>query len=211
LIEDAIQVFDHHIEKMPESSDLPRYLLGISMGGAISMKVHLKQKGVWSGAIFLAPMVKIVDSMKPHPLAISILRVLEKVFPTAPVVPTAPLSDRLFKLKEKKEKCHQNPLLVPINKPRLRTALNVLDLSQEVEARLHEVTLPFIICHGKADTVTDPVVSQLLYNKSNSKEKSIHLYEDVWHSLIHDEKHLVDEIISDVINWLNKSIIGNDK
>ena len=38
---------------------LPHFLFGQSMGGAVALKVHLKQSDKWDGLILVAPMVKV--------------------------------------------------------------------------------------------------------------------------------------------------------
>lgn len=43
----------------PEFCSLPRFLFGQSMGGAVALKVHLKQPNAWNGAILVAPMCKV--------------------------------------------------------------------------------------------------------------------------------------------------------
>lgn len=48
-----------HVEN-PEFSALPSFLFGQSMGGAIALKVHLKQPNAWSGAVLIAPMCKVI-------------------------------------------------------------------------------------------------------------------------------------------------------
>lgn len=48
-----------HVEN-PEFCALPSFLFGQSMGGAIALKVHLKQPNAWSGALLIAPMCKVL-------------------------------------------------------------------------------------------------------------------------------------------------------
>lgn len=38
---------------------LPHFLLGQSMGGAVALKVHLKQPKEWDGVLLVAPMCKV--------------------------------------------------------------------------------------------------------------------------------------------------------
>lgn len=40
---------------------LPCFLFGQSMGGAVALKVHLKQPDAWNGAILVAPMCKVLS------------------------------------------------------------------------------------------------------------------------------------------------------
>lgn len=39
--------------------ELPHFLLGQSMGGAVALKVHLKQQKEWDGVLLVAPMCKV--------------------------------------------------------------------------------------------------------------------------------------------------------
>lgn len=43
----------------PEFRLLPSFLFGQSMGGAVALKVHLKQPDAWNGAVLAAPMCKV--------------------------------------------------------------------------------------------------------------------------------------------------------
>lgn len=45
----------------PEFRTLPSFLFGQSMGGAVALKVHLKQPDSWTGAVLVAPMCKVLS------------------------------------------------------------------------------------------------------------------------------------------------------
>jgi len=52
-------MFVFQLTDRPEVSGLPRYIMGQSMGGAIALKVHLKEPNTWDGVILVAPMCKV--------------------------------------------------------------------------------------------------------------------------------------------------------
>lgn len=59
--------------------------------------------------------------------------------------------------------------------------------------------------HGEADTVTEPEVSRALYERASSKDKTIKLYQGMWHGLTSGEPDAnVEVVFSDIISWLNK-------
>lgn len=67
-----------------------------------------------------------------------------------------------------------------------------------------QVSLPILILHGEADTVTDPSVSRELYEKAKSPDKKIVLYENAYHSLLEGEPDdMILRVLSDIISWLN--------
>lgn len=46
-----------------------------------------------------------------------------------------------------------------------------------------QVVIPFLVVHGSEDTVTDPDISKELYEKAQSPDKTLKIYEGFWHSL----------------------------
>lgn len=68
-----------------------------------------------------------------------------------------------------------------------------------------QVTLPFFVLHGEADTVTDPEVSRALYERASSKDKTIKLYPGMWHGLTSGEPDdNIEKVFADIITWLDK-------
>ncbi|XP_031112844.1 caffeoylshikimate esterase isoform X1 [Ipomoea triloba] len=198
-----------------------RFLYGESMGGAVALLIHKMDPSFWHGAILVAPMCKISEKVKPHPLVISLLTKVEDVIPKWKIVPTKDIIDSAFKDPVKREEIRGNKLIYQ-KKPRLKTALEMLRTSMNLEESLWKVsitillkfydaqklpgiTLPFFVLHGEADTVTDPEVSKALYKQASSKDKTIKLYPGMWHGLTSGEPDDNIEIVfSDIISWLDK-------
>lgn len=149
-------------------------------------------------------MCKISDNVRPRWPIPQILILLAKFFPTLPIVPTADLLDKSVKVKEKKIIAGENPLRYR-GKPRLGTVVELLRVTDYLHSRLFDVSLPFIVLHGSADVVTDPSVSQTLYQEARSEDKSIKIYDGMMHSLLFGE---TDENVvlvrSDILSWLNQ-------
>ncbi|KAL7157882.1 hypothetical protein ABFS83_02G105800 [Erythranthe nasuta] len=109
----------------------------------------------------------------------------------------------------KREQIRGNKLIYQ-EKPRLKTALEMLRTSMNLEDSLNEVTVPFFVLHGEADTVTDPEVSRALYEKASSTDKTIKLYPGMWHGLTAGEPdHNIEIVFSDIISWLDKRAEDN--
>ena len=51
------------------------------------------------------------------------------------------------------------------------------DATTRISSSLSEFDAPFLVQHGKADRVTDPQLSQMLYDEAKSEDKTIHLYD----------------------------------
>ncbi|KAI3682758.1 hypothetical protein L1987_82985 [Smallanthus sonchifolius] len=187
-----------------EYKNKKRFLYGESMGGAVALLVHRKDVNFWHGAVLVAPMCKISEKVKPHPLVISILTRVEDLIPRWKIVPTKDVIEAAFRDPLKREEIRGNKLIYQ-QKPRLKTALELLRTSMSLEDTLSEVTIPFFVLHGEADTVTDPEVSKALYAQASSKDKTIKLYPGMWHGLTAGETdHNIDIVFGDIISWLDK-------
>jgi alpha-beta hydrolase superfamily lysophospholipase len=203
LVDDSIAFFKS-VREREENRNKARFLYGESMGGALALHIHKKEPGEWSGAVLQAPMCKISEKVKPPPLVTTILTKLSGLIPTWKIVPSANIIDNAFKDPIKREEIRANPLIYQ-SLPRVKTALEMLKASEELEQHLAEVALPFLVLHGEDDRVTDPEISKELYEVSKSCDKEIKLYPGMWHGLTAGESDDdIERVYSDIIHWLNK-------
>ncbi|KAH7351815.1 hypothetical protein KP509_19G015900 [Ceratopteris richardii] len=192
------------IQELEEFKDLPRFLYGESMGGAVALLVHRKEPIDWNGAVLVAPMCKIAEESKTHPLIENILTKLCSAFPTWKIVPTKDVIEASFKDPGKRQEIRQNPYIYQ-DRPRVKTALEMLLVSMDLEQRLDEVTLPFLVLHGEDDKVTDPSVSKALFDSALSFDKEMKLYPGMWHGLTSGEPDdNIQLVFNDIIGWLDK-------
>nr|GLL19253.1 caffeoylshikimate esterase-like isoform X1 [Ipomoea trifida] len=202
LVDDVIEHYSK-VKENPELRGLPSFLFGQSMGGAVALKVHLKQPDAWNGAVLVAPMCKIADDMAPPWLLTQILIVVAKFLPKQKLVPQKDLAELAFKDTKKREQTKYN-VIGYRHKPRLGTALELLKTTQEIERLLEKVSLPLLILHGKNDVVTDPSVSKALYEKASSHDKKLNLYDEAWHALLEGEPdEMIHRVLGDIISWLD--------
>ena len=52
----------------------------------MALRAHLKEPSMWDGAILVAPMCKIVESMYPSPMMVRLLTMLAQFIPRAKLV-----------------------------------------------------------------------------------------------------------------------------
>ncbi|XP_010263961.1 PREDICTED: caffeoylshikimate esterase isoform X2 [Nelumbo nucifera] len=173
IVDDVIEHFSK-VKENPEYQSLPSFLFGQSMGGAVALKVHLKQPKAWNGAILLAPMCKIAEDMVPPWLVKQILIGVAKILPKEKLVPQKDMAEMAFR---------------DLNKRKL-------------------VSLPLLILHGEADTITDSSVSKALYDKASSSDKKLCLYKDAFHALLEGEPDdAIFQVFDDIISWLDERSI----
>ncbi|CAK7348313.1 unnamed protein product [Dovyalis caffra] len=184
--------------------DKGRFLYGESMGGAVALLLHRKEPSFYNGAVLVAPMCKISEKLKPHPVVVNILTGFEGLIPKWKIVPSKDVIKSAFKDPVKREEIRNNKLIYQ-DKPRLKTALEMLRTSMRIEESLNQVILPFLVLHGDADTVTDPEISKALYEQASSEDKTMKLYPGMWHGLTAGETdENVGIVFADIVAWLDK-------
>ena len=87
---------------------------------------------------------------------------------------------------------------------RVRTGYEILRITNYLQQNLRKLRVPFLVLHGTADSVTDPVASQKLYEEASSTDKTIKLYEGFSHDLLFEPER--EEITQDIIQWLNSRV-----
>ncbi|CAL0300296.1 unnamed protein product [Lupinus luteus] len=185
LVDDVIEIFAK-IKERPEVRELPRFILGQSMGGAVALKAHLKESNDWDGVILVAPMCKIAEGMLPSTAVLSALSFLSNVVPKAKLFPFKDISGLTYREPSKRKMAGYNVLSYDGN-TRLKTGIELLKATQDIESQLHKVSAPLLILHGAEDKVTDPLVSQFLYEKASSKDKTLKIYEGGYHGILEGE------------------------
>lgn len=201
LVTDCTEYFTSICETKGNSNKL-RFLLGESMGGAMILRIHRKKPTFWDGAVLIAPMCKIADDLKPNQVVVSVLTQLAKVIPSWRIIPTQDIIDAAFRDPEVRKEIRANPYCYK-GRPRLQTGYQLMLTSMDIEKKLAEVSLPFLVVHGEDDRVTDPAVSKLLFETASSTDKTIKLYPGMWHSLSYGElPENLDIVFTDVVTWL---------
>ncbi|KAH1231131.1 Caffeoylshikimate esterase [Glycine max] len=202
LVDDVIEHYTK-IKARPEVRGLPRFILGQSMGRAIALKFHLKEPNTWDGVILVAPMCKVAEGMLPPMAVLKVLNLLSKVMPKAKLFPHRDLSALTFREPGKRKVAGYN--VISYDHPTgLKTGMELLSATQEIESLLHKVSAPLLILHGADDLVTDPLVSQFLYEKASSKDKTLEIYEGSYHGILEGEPDdRIFAVHNDIISWLD--------
>ncbi|XP_044489643.1 caffeoylshikimate esterase isoform X2 [Mangifera indica] len=202
LVDNVIEIYTK-IKGRPEVRRLPHFILGQSMGGAVTLKVHLKEPREWDGVILVAPMCKIAEDVVPPPAVLKGLTLLSKVMPKAKLVPQQDLSELAFRDLRKRKMAVYNVICYS-DRTRIKTGLELLTATKEIEKRLDEVSSPLLILHGLADKVTDPSVSRFLYEKASSMDKTLKLYKEGYHCILEGEPDdRIYTVLGDIISWLD--------
>ncbi|ERN03976.1 caffeoylshikimate esterase [Amborella trichopoda] len=207
IVDDVIEHYSK-IKRRPDVKDLPHFIFGQSMGGAVALNVSLKQPQTWDGVILVAPMCKIAEDVTPPGVVLAILNLMSKVLPEAKLFPQKDLAELAFRDLGKRKIAEYNVISYK-DQMRLKTAVELLKTTKGIESQVDKVSAPLLVLHGAADKVTDPNVSKFLYERSRSKDKTLKLYDDSYHCILEGEPdERIFEVINDMISWLDSHCVS---
>ncbi|GAB2280057.1 hypothetical protein Dimus_014696 [Dionaea muscipula] len=202
LVDNVIEQYTK-IKGRRELRGLPSFIFGQSMGGAVAIKVILNEPHQWDGVILVAPMCRIAEEVMPPAALLKAGYLLASVVPKVKFFHNGDLAELCFR-DPKKRKMTEYNVICYSGRVRLKTAIELLKATSEIESQVNEVRSPLLILHGAADKVTDPMVSQFLYEKASSKDKTLNLYEGGYHSILEGEPDdKIFAVFDDIIAWLD--------
>lgn len=83
-----------------------------------------------------------------------------------------------------------------------RTARELLDAMERIDARAGELTTPLLAMHGSADAVESPDGSRRIVQRAGSVDKQLYLYDGLAHDLLHEPERA--RVLRDVSAWLDE-------
>lgn len=199
--------FFKHVRYSEPYKDLPAFLFGESLGGLATMLMYFQSEtNIWTGLIFSAPLFVIPENMKPSKVHLFVYGLLFGLADTWAAMPDNKMVGKAIKDPEKLKIIASNPRRYT-GKPRVGTMREIARMCQYVQDNFSRVTVPFLTVHGTMDGVTCPTSSQLLYEKAPSADKSIKIYDGMYHSLIQGEPDENAELVlKDMREWIDERV-----
>ncbi|XP_011035632.1 PREDICTED: caffeoylshikimate esterase-like [Populus euphratica] len=202
----SLSFFKHERFSEPYKG-LPAFLFGESMGGLATMLMYFQSEpNMWTGLIFSAPLFVIPEPMKPSKVHLFMYGLLFGMADTWAAMPDNKMVGKAIKDPEKLKIIASNPRRYT-GKPRVGTMREIARMCQYIQDNFSKVTVPFLTVHGTADGVTCPTSSQLLFEKASSKDKSLKVYEGMYHSLIQGEPdENANLVLKDMRGWIDERV-----
>ncbi|CAH8346648.1 unnamed protein product [Eruca vesicaria subsp. sativa] len=184
--------FFKHVLCSDPYKHLPAFLFGESMGGLATLLMYFQSEpDIWTGMIFSARLFVIPEDMKPNTWA---------------AMPDNKMAGKAIHDPEKLKIIVSNPNRYT-EKPRMGTMREILRKTQYVQENFGRVTILLLTVHGTADGVTCPSSSKLLYEKASSADKTMKLYDGMYHSLIQGEPdENAENVLKDMREWIDERV-----
>lgn len=178
-----------------EQPDMPIFIYGHSMGGLIVTWYLIDNQQKFTAAIISAPLIRVPSNITP--MTITVGKILSTLAPKAGIIS---LDATGVSRDPEVVKAYINDPLVFHGKTSARLSAEMLRAMMRVTAESDKITLPFIVIQGSGDKLVDPGDGQLLYKKASSKDKTIKIYEGLYHE-VHNEPERLD-VFRDLGHWL---------
>ncbi|WP_052055759.1 alpha/beta hydrolase [Myxosarcina sp. GI1] len=175
--------------------NLPLFLLGQSLGGAIALDYALHYPEQLKGLILLSPALKVRIS----PLKLLAGRIFSRFIPHFSLNTGIDLADG-SRDPQVVAAAMRDPLRHTKGTARLAT-----EFSQAVswiEANAAQLQVPLLILHGGADRITPLEGSRWLFETVALADKELHEYPESYHELNKDLDYR--EVFTDIENWLKR-------
>ncbi|KAJ7951852.1 Caffeoylshikimate esterase [Quillaja saponaria] len=155
---------------------------------SLSFFVHVRRSESYKDlpAFLFAPLFVMPENMKPSKVHLFAYGLLFGLADTWAVMPDNKMVGKAIKDMEKLKIIASNPRRYT-GPPRVGTMRELARVCQYIQDNFHRVTTAFLTVHGTADGVTCPSSSKRLYEKASSVDKTLKLYDGMYHSLIQGE------------------------
>ncbi|KAK1371902.1 Monoglyceride lipase [Heracleum sosnowskyi] len=189
---------------LADNPGLPCFCFGHSTGAAIILKAVLDPKIETriDGVVVTSPAVGVQPS---HPILRVVAPIFSVLLPTYQFGAANKQGTVVSRDPEALLAKYSDPL-VYTGSIRVRTGYEILRISAYLQQNLEKLTVPFLVLHGSADAITDPVASQRLYKEASSADKSIKLFPGLLHDLLFEPER--GEIVQGIIEWLSNRVQG---
>lgn len=180
--------------------DVPRLLLGHSMGGLISTLFLIERQQAFTGAALSGP--AIVPGAPPSRFTVWISRFLSRFFPRLgvlsldangvsrdPAVVAAYLADPL----------------VYTGKIGARLGKEFMDAMAAAQAGAPKIMLPIMFQHGEQDSLASLAGSQYLFDHVSSADKTLKIYPGLFHEIYNEPEQ--GAVLDDLIGWFDAHVV----
>ncbi len=173
------------------------YLLGLSVGGLTSLIFSIQYGDRIRGVIASAPALHFVRP--PSGIEASLAPLLAFLFPTLTTsnrVPFEYLTHDMAVIEAQKA----DKLSLRIVS--FRMYVEMTKMMRYAFDNASRIKVPVLLLHGTGDKVVDAKATKEFYDKVNTGDKDIRLYDELYHELLRETNRR--EIIGDIIDWVSK-------
>jgi acylglycerol lipase len=173
---------------------VPLFVLGHSAGGVLACLYARGHQSRLAGLI-----CESFAFQTPAPeFALAVLKGLSHVFPHAHILRLK--NEDFSRDAAVVEAMNADPLIAHETQP-TQTVAELARADERLGAAFPEITLPVLILHGTADRAARASGSQAFFDAVGSTDKTLKLYEGVYHDPLNDEGR--ERVMADITAWID--------
>lgn len=177
----------------------PRFLLGHSMGGLIAASFLLRHQQEFVGAVLSGPAITAAEP--PSAATLLLARILSTLAPRVGVIQ---LDATQVSRDANVVAAYLADPLVYKGRVGARLGAQMLAAMDDVQANASRITLPLLLMHGQRDGLAAPAGSQFLYDRAASSDKTLKLYEGLYHEIFNEPEK--QAVLDDLVAWLDAHV-----
>lgn len=202
FVRDGLQ----HVDLMrKEHPNVPLFICGHSMGGAISILMANERPADFSGLILISPLV-LPNPESASSFKVFAAKILNHLLPNLSLGGIDP--NYLSRNKQEVE-CYVTDPLVYHGGLKVSFGVQLLNATARVEKALPHVRLPLILFHGTADKLCDFKGSQFMMDTAPSEDKTLKVYENAFHVLHKELPEVTNEVFQEIKSWILQRLEGS--
>lgn len=199
FVRDLLQHVDTIQKDYPE---VPIFLLGHSMGGAISILAAAERPTHFSGMVLISPLV-LANPESASTLKVLAAKLLNFVLPNMSLGRID--SSVLSRNKSEVDLYNSDPLICRAG-VKVCFGIQLLNAVSRVERAMPRLTLPFLLLQGSADRLCDSKGAYLLMESSRSQDKTLKMYEGAYHVLHKELPEVTNSVLHEINTWVSHRI-----
>lgn len=196
FVRDVLQHVDTIQKDYPE---VPVFLLGHSMGGAISILAAAERPTHFSGMVLISPLV-LANPESASTFKVLAAKVLNLVLPNMSLGRID--SSVLSRNKSEVDIYDSDPLICRAG-VKVCFGIQLLNAVSRVERAMPKLTLPFLLLQGSADRLCDSKGAYLLMESSRSQDKTLKMYEGAYHVLHKELPEVTKSVLHEINTWVS--------
>ncbi|EDL91317.1 monoglyceride lipase, isoform CRA_b [Rattus norvegicus] len=182
--------------------EVPVFLLGHSMGGAISILAAAERPTHFSGMILISPLI-LANPESASTLKVLAAKLLNFVLPNISLGRID--SSVLSRNKSEVDLYNSDPLICHAG-VKVCFGIQLLNAVSRVERAMPRLTLPFLLLQGSADRLCDSKGAYLLMESSPSQDKTLKMYEGAYHVLHKELPEVTNSVLHEINTWVSHRI-----
>jgi alpha-beta hydrolase superfamily lysophospholipase len=175
---------------------LPLYLLGHSMGGAISIAYAVRHQDTLAGLVLTDP---VADPQAANAVTRGVSRVISAI---APDLGVYSVDASLVSRDPAVVRDYEQDALVYHGKLPARTVAELTEAVQRFPEDVAGLRLPLLVMHGGADQIAPEAGSRMVHERAGSEDKTLQIWDGLYHEILNEPEQ--KRVIKRIVDWLDE-------